>query len=167
MDDDGFPLDGGCDCRGVRYRLQTRPLFVHGCHCRWCQRETGSAFAINAMIETDRLALLAGAPTLVDTPSQSGAGQLIARCPTCWVALWSHYAGAGRAVAFVRVGTLDDPDRLPPDIHIFTASKQPWVVLPPGVPAVPEYYERERHWPADSLARRAALLAARGPAGPT
>jgi hypothetical protein len=168
-EDDGFPLDGGCDCRAVRYRMQTRPLFVHCCHCRWCPRETGSAFALNAMIESDRLALLAGTPVTVHTPSASGAGQQIVRCPQCWVALWSHYAGAGPAVAFVRVGTLDDPDRLPPDIHIFTASKQPWVLLPPGTPAVPEYYEREQHWPAASLARRAALRAkieaARGLAG--
>ncbi|MGM9488627.1 GFA family protein [Ideonella sp. YS5] len=156
---DGFPLDGGCDCRKVRYRMQTRPLFVHCCHCRWCQRETGSAFVINAMIESDRVMLLAGEPVKVHTPSESGAGQQIYRCPSCWVALWSHYAGAGPSVSFVRVGTLDEPDRLPPDIHIFTASKLPWVLLPPATPAVPEYYERERHWPAESLARRAALRA--------
>jgi len=156
---DGFPLEGGCDCRAVRYRMQTRPLFVHCCHCRWCQRETGSAFIINAMIESDRLTLLAGEPVKVHTPSESGAGQQIYRCPSCWIALWSHYSGAGPSVSFVRVGTLDEPDRLPPDIHIFTASKQPWVLLPPDTPAVPEYYEREQHWPAESLARRAALLA--------
>lgn len=151
--------EGGCDCRAVRYRLDSAPLFVHCCHCRWCQRESGASFALNAMIESDRLTLLAGAPELVDTPSASGLGQLIARCPVCRIALWSHYAGAGRAVSFVRVGTLDDPDRLPPDIHIFTASKQPWVLLPPGQPAVPEYYDRKQYWPAESLARRAALLA--------
>jgi hypothetical protein len=156
---DGFPAEGGCDCRAVRYRMQTRPLFVHCCHCRWCQRETGSAFVINAMIESDRLTLLAGEPVKVHTPSASGAGQQIFRCPTCWVALSSHYAGAGPSVSFVRVGTLDEPDRLPPDIHIFTASKQPWVLLPPDVPAVAEYYDREQHWPAESLARRAALHA--------
>ena len=154
-----FPLAGGCDCRAVRYRLETRPLFVHCCHCRWCQRETGAAFAINAMIEADRVTLLAGQPELVDTPSASGRGQKIARCPKCRIALWSHYAGAGSAVSFIRVGTLDMPDHLPPDIHIFTSSKQPWVVLPPGVPAMPEYYDRERQWPKESLARGAALRA--------
>jgi hypothetical protein len=159
MPSPAFPLDGGCDCRALRYRMTTPPLFVHCCHCRWCQRETGSAFALNAMIETDRLVVLSGTPDLVDTPSASGKGQRIARCPSCRIALWSHYAGGGTAVAFVRVGTLDDPDALPPDIHIFTASKQPWVVLPPGIPAVPEYYDRERFWPAESLARRDALRA--------
>jgi hypothetical protein len=152
-------LEGGCDCRRVRYRLSSPPLVVNCCHCRWCQRETGSAFALNAVIESDRVSLLGEAPERVDTPSASGRGQHIARCRHCRIALWSHYAGAGPALSFVRVGTLDDPDQLPPDIHIFTASKQPWVVLPAGAPAVPGYYERERVWRADSLARREAMLA--------
>jgi hypothetical protein len=156
-----FPIEGGCDCRTIRYRMETAPLFVHCCHCRWCQRETGASFALNAMIEASRVTLLAGAPELVDTPSASGKGQKIARCPRCRIAVWSHYAGGGTDVSFIRVGTLDDPDAVPPDIHIFTSSKQPWVVLDPGTPAVPEFYDRERFWPAESLARREALLAAR------
>ena len=155
---DPFPLEGGCDCRFVRYRMQSRPLFVHCCHCRWCQRESGASYALNAMIEADRVTNLAGEPEIVDTPSESGKGQAIARCPRCKVALWSNYAGAGPVVKFVRVGTLDNPDALPPDIHIFTASKQPWVVIPPGQAAVPEYSDREQHWPAESLERRKALL---------
>ena len=155
-------IQGGCTCRAVRYTMASAPLFVHCCHCRWCQRETGSAFVLNALIEADRLTVMAGAPTLVDTPSASGKGQRIARCPHCHVGLWSHYAGGGAAVAFVRVGTLDEPDRLPPDIHIFTSTKQPWVVLPPGVPAVPEFYDLATHWPAESLARRAAMRARLG-----
>lgn len=110
------------------------------------------------MIEADRVVLVRGAPETVNTPSNSGKGQKIVRCPNCRVALWSHYAGAGDAVCFVRVGTLDEPDRLPPDIHIYTSSKQPWVVLPPDIPAVEEYYDRDKYWPADSLARRRAVL---------
>lgn len=153
-----FPVEGGCDCRTVRYRMLTAPLFVHCCHCRWCQRESGASFALNAMIEADRVTELGAPPELVDTPSDSGSGQQIARCPKCRVAVWSHYAGSGPLVKFVRVGTLDNPDLLPPDIHIFTASKQAWVVLPQGTPAVPAYYEREERWPAESLARRAVLL---------
>jgi len=153
-----FPLEGGCDCGHVRYRMLTRPLFVHCCHCRWCQRESGASFALNAMIEADRVTHLGAEPELVHTPSASGKGQDIARCPRCKVAVWSNYAGAGPLVRFVRVGTLDQPDLLPPDIHIFTASKQPWVVIPAGAAAVPEYYDREQHWPSDSLARRQALL---------
>jgi hypothetical protein len=152
--------DGGCTCRFVRYRMTTGPMFVHCCHCRWCQRESGSAFALNALIEADRVKLLAGEVQVVDTPSSSGKGQRISRCPRCRIALWSNYAGAGDAVRFVRVGTLDEPDRWPPDIHIYTASKQPWLALSPGIPAVPEYYEAGEYWPAASLERRAALIAA-------
>jgi hypothetical protein len=152
------PAEGGCDCRHVRYRMDSAPLFVHCCHCRWCQRESGASFALNAMIESDRVTPLGAPPDLVDTPSNSGRGQQIARCPKCRVAVWSHYSSAGPLVSFVRVGTLDDPDRLPPDIHIFTASKQPWLPLPVDVPAVPEYYERDKMWPADSQARWRALL---------
>jgi hypothetical protein len=153
-----FPAEGGCDCRHVRYRMQTRPLFVHCCHCRWCQRESGASFALNAMIEADRVTVLAAEPELVDTPSASGYGQQFARCPKCRIAVWSNYAGSGPLIRFVRVGTLDEPDRLPPDIHIFTASKQPWVLIPPRAHAVPEYYDREKYWPAESLARRQAIL---------
>ena len=150
-------FDGGCDCRAVRYRLRSRPMFVHCCHCRWCQRETGSAFALNALIETARVDVLDGEVDLVDTPSNSGQGQRIARCPTCRVALWSHY-GNGNAMSFIRVGTLDNPDAFPPDIHIFTSTKQPWLVLPDGVPAVAEYYSSSKMWPAAALERRKVLF---------
>ena len=158
----GERFDGHCTCGAVRYRLTGTPLFVHCCHCRWCQRETGASFALNAMIESDRVELLQGDVETLDTPSASGKGQRIVRCLRCRVALWSHYAGMGTLASFVRVGTLDDPDRFPPDIHIFTSSKQPWVVLPEGVPAVPEYYDREAFWPRASLERRAALMAEHG-----
>lgn len=151
--------DGGCTCRHVRYRMESEPLFVHCCHCRWCQRETGAAFALNAMVEAERVQLLQGNVEVVETRSNSGSGQKISRCPKCRIALWSNYAGGGDTVRFVRVGTLDEPDRLPPDVHIFTASKQHWVVLPAGVPAVPEYYEPSELWPKESLERRAALRA--------
>lgn len=156
-DDDRF-LEGGCTCRAIRYRLTRAPMIVHCCHCRWCQRETGASFALNALIETDCIEVLSGAPETVPTPSQSGKGQRIIRCPSCRVALWSHYPGSGDAVGFIRVGTLDEPDRLPPDVHIFTASKQPWVVLPDGVPAFEAFYDRDRVWSEESLARRQAAL---------
>jgi len=155
-----FPADGGCDCQAIRYRLISAPLFVHCCHCRWCQRESGAAFALNAMIESDRVLNLGLAPNVIHTPSQSGLGQQVARCPRCQVAVWSHYAGSGPVIRFVRVGTLDNPEILPPDIHIFTTSKQAWVQLPAETPAVPEYYERDAYWSAESLARRERLLPA-------
>jgi len=155
-----FRATGRCTCGDVAYELTAAPMFVHCCHCTWCQRETGSAFAVNALVETARV-IVRGSVELVDTPSASGRGQKIARCPRCRVALWSHYPGMGGAVSFVRVGTLDEPARLPPDIHIFTSTRQPWVTLPDGVPQVPEYYRAAELWPAESLARLAALKAAR------
>ena len=154
------PIEGGCTCRSVRYRMTAKPMFVHCCHCTWCQRETGAAFALNAMIEADRVELLQGEVEVINTPSNSGKGQKITRCPKCRIALWSNYSGAGDAVRFVRVGTLDEPGRLPPDIHIFTSTKQPWIMLPPGTPAVPEYYKASERWPKESLERRAALKTA-------
>jgi len=150
-------LDGGCTCGAIRYRLTSTPMFVHCCHCRWCQRETGASFALNAMIETDRLKLSQGQTETVHTPSLSGKGQNIVRCPACRVALWSHYAGAGEQVSFVRVGTLDDPDRVPPNVHIFTESKQPWIKLPADIPAFETFYSRTQLWPPEALARLQAL----------
>ncbi len=155
------PLEGGCTCRAVRYRMNSKPLFVHCCHCSWCQRETGTAFALNAMIETDRTEILKGEVEVINTPSNSGKGQKIARCPKCWIAVWSNYSGAGEAVRFIRVGTLDEPGRLPPDIHIYATTKLPWVNLAPGVPVTPEFYKASEHWPKESLERRAALMTKR------
>lgn len=152
-----YPLQGGCTCGKIRYQIETKPLFTHCCHCTWCQRETGSAFVLNAMIEADRVTLLQGDPQCVVTPSNSGKGQKIWRCGSCHVALWSNYSGAGDRVHFVRVGTLDQPNRLPPDIHIFTSTKQDWVVIPEGQLVVDEFYNRDRCWPEESLLRREQL----------
>jgi len=152
-------IEGGCTCRKVRYRLIGTPLIVHACHCRWCQRETGTAHALNALYEADRVVHTAAEPEIVVTPSASGKGQKIARCPTCRIAVWSNYAQAGPAIRFVRVGTLDNPDLCPPDIHIFTSSKQPWVTLPADAKAVPEFYDLNTVWTAESLERRQLLRA--------
>ncbi len=148
-----YYAEGGCACGQVRYALVRAPLFVHCCHCSWCQRETGSAFAMNAIIESASVKVLSASPKLTKIPSASGRGQIIARCPSCLTAVWSHYSGAGKAVSFVSAGTLDDPSLAPPDIHIFTSTKQDWVVVPDGVPAMTGYYDRAHHWPARSLAR--------------
>ena len=154
-------FEGACTCRFVRYRLASKPLIVHCCHCRWCQRESGAAFAQNALIEADRVQLLDGDVELITTPSQSGQGQKIARCPKCHIAVWSNYHQGGDAIRFIRVGTLDEPDRFPPDIHIYTASKQPWVVIPPGAVAVAvaELYSVRELWPKESLERLAQARA--------
>jgi len=155
-----LPLAGGCSCGAVRYRLTARPMFVHCCHCRDCQRQTGSAFAINALIETDRVEILAGAPEAVSMPTDSGRPHDIYRCPTCRDAVWSDYGRRG-VMRFVRVGTLDDPEAVQPDVHIYTRSKLPWVQLPEDVPAFAEYYDTKALWPAESLARRETLRMAR------
>lgn len=150
-------LEGGCACGAVRYRLASPPLFVHCCHCRDCQRQTGSAFVVNALIETDRVALLSGELTAVAVPTDSGRPHDIQRCSHCQTAVWSHYGGIS-ALCFVRVGTLDDPAALPPDVHIYTRSKLPWVALPDAVPAFDAYYDSRQLWPAASLQRRRAIL---------
>ena len=153
----GFKAEGGCACGDVRYRMNREPLIVHCCHCRWCQRETGTSFALNAVLESKELQLLEGQPERIETPSESGKGQAIIRCPHCRVALWSHYAGAGDKSSMVRVGTLDEPDLLPPDIHIFTESKQAWVDIPEGVPSFEQYYDPRELWPAKSQERFLAM----------
>ncbi len=152
-----FPIEGGCDCRAVRYRMLLAPLIVHCCHCRWCQRETGASFALNALIEADRVELLGQAPEMIATPSASGKGQKIHRCPTCKLAVWSNYPGGGDLVRFIRVGTLDNPDACPPDVHIYTTTKQPWLVLPPNARTFAEFYDLPTTWSAESLARRRAM----------
>ena len=162
MSDQNDVHDGGCACGYVRYRMESEPLIVHCCHCSWCQRQNGSAFAVNALVEANRVHLREGEVVDVEVPSPSGAKQRISRCPKCQVAVWSYYlvlfGGIGDLVRFIRVGTLDDPGRMPPDVHIFTSSKQPWVVLPSDALVVEEYYITEEVWPKESLERRVALM---------
>src|SRR5262245_28010219 len=148
-------LEGGCSCGTVRYRLTSDPLFVHCCHCLNCQRQTGTAFVVNLLIETDRLELVAGEPVVVDVPRDDGSVQRVFRCPTCQVAVFSQYTSD--KVRFVRAGTLDEPRSVRPDVHIFTRSKVDWVTIPESVPAFEVYYETEKLWPAASLERLAAL----------
>lgn len=151
--------EGRCACGEVRYRLTAEPLFVHCCHCSNCQRQTGSAFVVNLLIEADHVELTAGEPQAVDVPRDDGSAQRIFRCPTCQVALFSEY---GRPeVRFVRAGTLDDPSTVAPDVHIFTRSKAPWVALPDSVPAFEVYYDSKTLWPAESRARLKAVMSSR------
>jgi hypothetical protein len=154
-------LEGGCTCGRVRYRLKRAPMITHCCHCTWCQRETGSAFVVNTLIETSEIELLGEAPVILDTPSASGKGQWIARCPHCQIAVWSHYPTA-REAAFVRAGTLDDKQAIRPDVHIFTARKAGWVTLADGKPAFEEFYpDRLSIWGREATDRWEALMASR------
>jgi len=152
-----IPYSGTCSCGAIQYRLMSAPMFVHCCHCLDCQKQTGGAFAINALIEADRVELIEGAPHAVTMPTESGRPHIIYRCPNCQVALWSIYGGR-QQVRFVRVATLDEPHKIVPDVHIFTRSKVPWVTLPPDARAFEVYYDTEKEWPAESFARRKAAI---------
>jgi hypothetical protein len=149
--------EGRCACGDVRYRLESAPMFVHCCHCRDCQRQTGTAFVLNALIEAERVTLLAAEPIAIEAPTDSGRRHDIYRCPRCATAVWSTYGGVQK-IRFVRVGTLDEPAAMPPDVHIYTRSKLPWVTLPPDVPAFQAYYDSKTLWPPESLARRRAAI---------
>jgi hypothetical protein len=153
-------VEGRCACGAVRYRLHDKPFAVHCCHCRDCQRETGSAFVINGLIETPHVEVIEGEPETILTPSASGKGQRVVRCPACKVALWSHYGGMGEKAAFIRVGTLENPDACPPQVHIFTRSRQPWFELPADAAAFEIFYSRDdldRLFGTDGAARWRAL----------
>jgi hypothetical protein len=154
------PREGCCACGEVRYRLTSDPLFVHCCHCLNCQRQTGSAFVINLLIEADRVEVLAGDPQPVDVSRDDGSKQRIYRCPTCQVAVFSEYGWP--ELLFVRGGTLDEPSEVTPDVHIFTKSKLPWITLPESVLAFEVYYDSRALWPAASLERLDAIRARRG-----
>ena len=157
---ENFLEEGMCTCGEIQYQVTEAPMFVHCCHCTWCQRETGSAFAVNALIEDVHVQLTKGAIETIDTPSNSGMGQVISRCPSCKTAVWSHYGAAKTAVCFVRVGTLNNPECCPPDIHIFTSSKQKWLQLDGSIPVMSDYYQRSKYWSAESVARYKRALSA-------
>jgi hypothetical protein len=150
-------FEGGCACGAVRYRLLAAPMFVHCCHCRDCQRQTGSAFVINALIESDRITLLSGSPEPVSMPTDSGRPHDIYRCPSCRTAVWSDY-GRRPKLRFVRVGTLDEPSAIVPDVHIYTRSKLPWVGLPDGARTFDAFYETKSVWPAESFERLSRVV---------
>jgi len=150
-------LDGGCACGKVRYRVTASPLFVNCCHCLRCQRETGSAFVLNALIETEHLDFAGAALVAVGVPTDSGQSHRIFRCESCGTAVCSEYGGVEK-LRFVRVGTLDAPHALSPGAHIHTRSKVPWITLPADVPAFERSYDSKTLWPAESLKRRAAIF---------
>lgn len=148
------PMTGCCQCGNIRFRMETAPIVTHCCHCRDCQRTSGSAFRVNAMIETDRLTVLQGAPEVF-----AGAdGHKRVQCPNCRLTLWSHLPKLGDGIAFVGVGTLDQGQQLSPEAHYFVRSKHPWIVLPPELPA---FQELGRPAKPTVAARMGAALAGR------
>ena len=149
----GSHSKGACSCGEVEFTLLQAPMFIHCCHCTWCQKETGSAFALNALIETSSINLDGGKLTRITVPTNSGKGQIIVRCSKCLSALWSHYGAAEEKVAFLRVGTLNNSREIQPDIHIYTSSKVNWLKLGYDTPVVEEYYRRSQYWPESSINR--------------
>jgi hypothetical protein len=148
-------MEGGCACGEVRYRLRRSPLFVHCCHCLNCQRQTGAAFAINVLIESQYVESLGRESERVPVPRSGAKRQQIYRCPVCRTAVWSTYTR--KSILFVRAGTLDDPSAVTPDVHIYTRSKLPWLILPESTPAFTTYYDTQKLWPQASLERLDAL----------
>lgn len=159
MTRDTIFCEGGCGCGAVRYQVTSAPMIVHACHCHLCQRQTGSSNAVNALIEADRVIVRSGEieARVLDTPS--GRGQRIARCASCKVALWSNYLinNQGEHLRFLRVGTLDNPALMPPDVHIFTGSKLPWYVTKADTPAVERFYDQNTTWTKAGLQRLKTL----------
>ena len=147
-------LEGGCACGAIRYKLTGTPLIVHACHCRDCQRLTGSAFATNIWIEAKHVE-----PTTTTAPAafrlKGGSGQPhdVFFCPRCGTTVWSRYHPVPWAL-FVRAGTLDDPNAVKPGVHIFTRSKLPWLDLPAGARAFDSFYKLDEVWTGESLERR-------------
>ncbi len=155
-------MNGQCSCGEIRFEMTDSPLFNHACHCTNCQRQSGSAHALNAMIESSCVKVVSGTAEGIIMETGSGMGQTIYRCPSCKVGLWSTYAAFGDGFSFVRIGALENPGQYPPDINIFTKSKQPWVTLLDGIPAVPEFYDPKETWPAPALQRMQAVMDAAG-----
>ena len=155
-------LEGGCACGEVRYRMLRQPLIVHACHCKNCQRQSGSWHAVNALIETHEVDLLQGELSYSELPTPSGAGQTIARCAACGVAVWSNYHIISRdkndIVRFIRVGTLDEPQELPPDVHIFDSARNSCTPASDDRPRFDEFYDLGQVWTPPSLQRLYALF---------
>lgn len=164
MSNDSQSRNGGCTCGHVRYQVTSEPMIVHCCHCRGCQKNSGSAFALNALFEAERVVLISGEVEGIMVPTPSGTGQDITRCSICKVAVWSNYnfGGLRERIRFIRVGTLDDPDQMPPDVHIYACSRQPWVVLPKDDPEVEAFYDLKETWSPESLERLAKVKESAG-----
>ena len=151
---------GGCACGAIRYELTATPLVVHACHCRDCQRLSGSAFVVNLWIEPEHVKAQGPEPESFRMKGGSGRAHEVFFCSACGTYLWSRYGISGRAL-FVRAGTLDDPGTVTPDVHLFTRSKVPWLALPRGVRAFETFYRIADVWSAESQARLRRMRARR------
>ncbi|MGA7761234.1 MAG: GFA family protein [Candidatus Binataceae bacterium] len=146
-------LEGGCSCKAVRYKLTASPLIVHACHCRDCQRISGSAFVINIWIEKEFVQTSGAIPKSFLLEGGGGRNHEVFFCRKCGAYVWSRYHRAPGDALFVRAGTLDKPEAVTPDVHVYTRSKLPWLELPRGVPAFESMYKIEEVWSAESKER--------------
>ena len=154
--------EGGCACGKARYKLTASPLVVNVCHCRDCQRLTGSAFVVNIWIERRFVEADHSRLSSIMLSAGSGKPHEVFHCPDCGTALWSKYHAAPGDTLLVRAGTLDRPDTVKPDVHIFTRSKVPWFDLPSGVPIFDGFYKIAEFWPPESRERLRRNIAGEG-----
>ena len=126
---------GGCQCGEIRYRIRSEPITLYVCHCRDCQRQSGSAFGMSLVVPESSFELLSGSLKTFTVRADSGRTKTCAFCPTCGVRLYNAVR-PGRIS--VKAGTLDDVSKLRPEGHGWTSRKQPWVTLPSDVPCYGE-----------------------------
>ena len=135
---------GGCQCGAIRYEITGPATVVYACHCRECQRQSGSAFAMALVVPAERFRLLEGVPKSFARAGESGRIVTGWFCPECGTRLY-HTPGQLSGNINVKPGTLDNTSDLAPTVHVWTKSAQKWVQLPPGI-ARHETQPADRSW---------------------
>ena len=125
-----FPVEGGCACGAVRYRLKASPLSVYNCHCKDCQRYSGAAWSMSMIVKDPDLELLSGTLAQYRRTADSGNVIVMNFCANCYGWMWNDPPAPGVKVA--RAGTLDDMDWAAPVGNIWTDSKAAWVDIDPA-----------------------------------
>lgn len=128
-------IEGGCLCGRVRYSSEAPAVMTAVCHCRHCQRQSGSAFSIIIGLPKGALQVQ-GALASYEDVGESGMPVLRRFCSHCGSPILSEVASSPQ-LDFVKAGTLDDTSWLAPQVHIWCEHRQPWVSVPDGVPQVP------------------------------
>jgi hypothetical protein len=128
---------GGCLCGAIRYAFSGEPVFSLLCHCRDCQRQSGSGYIAAMRVPAASFRVTQGTPKLFRKPGDSGNEVNRAFCPDCGTTLYIRVTGA--EVVGVRAATLDDPSGFRPEANIFCKSAQPWDHMDPDVPRYDTY----------------------------
>jgi hypothetical protein len=127
-------IEGGCNCKAIRYRIDAAPVIVAQCHCRNCQRQSGSAFSVNLMVPAAKVETTGALTTYVDHDTASGNPVYRRFCGQCGSPIFSDLH-EGKGMTIVKAGTLDDPGAFVPALSVWTATAWPWVAPLPGVKA--------------------------------